>query len=158
MTKAILMAVAAMMLTAGGQVATPGTRQAALAADDLAWLAGRWESAEGARWTEEVWAAPRGGALLGLSRSGEGGAMREYEFLRIARDADGVLTYFASPGGRAAVPFRLTAQEASSATFANPAHDFPQLIRYRRDGDTLVATVSASDGSNAMSWTYRRVP
>ena len=54
------------------------------------------------------------------------------------------------------VGFRLVASDGTSATFENPAHDFPQRIQYRRDGDRLVATISARDGSNAMSWTYRR--
>lgn len=149
--KAIFAAALAAMLAGAAPAEAP-------AGEELGWLAGRWESVEGERWTEEVWASPRGGALLGLSRSGDGAAMREFEFLRIARDADGTLTYFASPGGQPAVAFRLTAQGGTSAAFANPAHDFPQLIRYRRDRDTMVATVSATDGSNAMSWTFRRVP
>lgn len=123
---------------------------------DLAWMAGRWESVQGGRWTEESWSAPRGGVMLGHSRSGSGDALREFEFLRLQAGADGVPVYLAQPGGRAPVPFRLTARERTGATFENPAHDFPQRIVYRREGDTMVATISALDGSNAVSWTYRR--
>jgi hypothetical protein len=94
--------------------------------------------------------------MLGHSRSGAGGQTREFEFLRVQADADGTLTYFAQPGGAPAVAFRLTGFNAAAATFDNPQHDFPQRIVYRRDGDTMVATISALDGSNAMSWTYRR--
>lgn len=135
-----------------GQAAPPAR------VDDLAWLSGRWETAgEGGRWTEEMWSAPRGGLMLGASRSGEGGAVREFEFLRLQAGEDGILTYLAQPGGRApAVPFRLARSDAASATFENPTHDFPQRIRYQRDGETLTATISAIDGSNAMSWSYRR--
>jgi hypothetical protein len=123
----------------------------------LGWMSGRWESqnAQG-RWTEESWSAPRGGLMLGHSRSGAGEQVREFEFLRIQAGPDGVPAYLAQPGGRPPVPFRLTAHDANSATFENPAHDFPQRIRYVRTGDTMVATISALDGSNAMSWTYRR--
>lgn len=123
----------------------------------LGWMGGRWEtvSANG-RWTEETWSAPRGGLMLGYSRSGAGDQVREFEFLRIQAGADGVPAYLAQPGGRSPVPFRLTAHDATSATFENPAHDFPQRIRYVRTGDSMVATISALDGSNAMSWTYRR--
>jgi hypothetical protein len=70
--------------------------------------------------------------------------------------ADGALAYLAQPGGRAPVAFRLAAREGTSATFENPTHDFPQRIRYVRAGETLTATISAMDGSNAMSWTFRR--
>lgn len=124
---------------------------------DLGWMSGRWEtvSAEG-DWTEESWAPPRGGLMLGYSRSGAGERLREFEFMRIEAGEDGVPAYLAQPAGRPAVAFRLTAHDAGSATFDNPAHDFPQRIVYRRTGDTMVATISALDGSNAMSWTYRR--
>lgn len=130
--------------------------QAPVGVGDLAWLSGRWETASEGRWTEESWSAPRGGLLLGYSRSGRGEAMREFEHLRIQADTDGVPAYWASPGGRVAVAFRLVSASGAEAVFENPQHDFPQRIRYRRDGDTLVATISAIDGSRAMSWTYRR--
>ena len=124
---------------------------------DLAWMSGRWETVSPrATWTEEVWSAPRAGVMLGYSRSGTGGAMREFEFLRIAAGADGVPAYLAQPGGQPAVPFRLVAHGAANATFENPQHDFPQRIVYRRTGDRMVATISALDGSHAMSWTFRR--
>ena len=94
--------------------------------------------------------------MLGYSRTSSGERTREFEFLRIVAGQDGVLAYVAQPGGRPPVSFRLTAHDATSATFANPLHDFPQRIVYRRSGDTMVATISALDGSRAMSWAYRR--
>ena len=126
------------------------------AVGDLDWMAGRWESRGTEGWTEEYWSAPRGGAMIGYSRTGEGDSMRAWEFLRLAPGEDGVPVYLASPGGRPPVPFRLVEQGEGRAVFANPSHDFPQRIVYRRDGDVMVATISASDGGNAMSWTYRR--
>ena len=126
------------------------------AVGDLGWMAGRWETASGDRWTEEYWSAPRGGAMIGFNRAGEGETLREFEFIRIAPGEDGVLVYHASPGGRSAVPFRLVEHSETGATFANPSHDYPQRIVYRRDGDIMVATISTSDGGNAMSWTFRR--
>jgi hypothetical protein len=126
--------------------------------DDLAWLGGQWESVSGEQWVEESWTSPRGGTMLGISRAGAGALLREFEFLRLQRGEDGVLAYIASPGGGAAVVFPLVEATPSSATFANPGHDFPQLIRYERDGETMRATISASDGGNAMSWTFRRLP
>jgi hypothetical protein len=133
-----------------GQAAPPAS------VADLAWMSGHWESVRGGRWTEESWSAPRGGVMLGHSRSGSNDALREFEFLRLQAGADGVPVYLAQPGGRPPVAFRLTARSGTGATFENPAHDFPQRIVYRRSGDSMVATISALDGSNAMSWTYRR--
>ncbi len=133
-----------------------GAAQGPAGQNDLCWISGRWQTETRGRWTEEVWAEPRGGMLIGFSRSGEGDRVGEFEFLRIQAGADGVPVYIAQPGGRAPVAFRLTAASGTGATFENPAHDYPQRIVYRRDGETLVATISAIDGANAMQWTYRR--
>jgi hypothetical protein len=142
----------ALALLLMGQAAPPAS------VADLAWMSGRWET-EGMNdnVTQESWSEPRAGAMLGYSRSGTGERMREFEFLRIQAGADGVPTYHAQPGGRPPVSFRLTAHSATSATFENPQHDFPQRIRYERTGgDTMMATISKLDGSNAMRWLYRR--
>lgn len=124
--------------------------------DDLGWLAGDWVSEADGRWTEESWAPPRGGLMLGHSRSGRGDSLREFEFIRIAAGADGTPAYIAMPQGGAPVTFRLVRHEAASATFENAAHDYPQRIAYARAGDTLTATISAIDGSKPRRWTYRR--
>ena len=124
--------------------------------DDLGWLAGDWVSEADGRWTEESWAAPRGGMMIGYSRSGRGEALREFEFLRIAADEGGALAYLAQPQGRAPVAFPLVRYDKASATFENAAHDYPQRIHYARSGDTLTATISKIDGSKPRSWTYRR--
>ncbi len=149
--KAVFANLAAGLLVA----ATPAASQTS-GVDDLAWMAGQWASEEGERWTEESWTAPRGGVMLGYSRSGRGDVLREFEFIRIARGADGALAYIAMPQGGAPVAFRLVRREGTSATFENPAHDYPQRIHYARDGDTLTATISAIDGSKPRRWTYRR--
>jgi hypothetical protein len=121
---------------------------------DLGWMSGHWQTADGA--TEEDWSAPRAGMMLGTSRTIRTGVAREYEFLRIQAGADGVPVYWASPNGVPPVGFRLSRAGPASATFDNPGHDYPQRIVYRRDGEALVATISAIDDSHATSWTYRR--
>ncbi|MBX3561371.1 MAG: hypothetical protein KF780_06115 [Sphingomonas sp.] len=130
--------------------------QAPATVDDLGWMAGHWTREADGRWTEESWTAPRGGMMLGVSRSGRAEAVREFEFIRLQAGADGVPVYWASPGGRPPVAFRLASHGPNEAVFENPAHDFPQRIRYRREGETMTATISAIDGSNAMSWQFRR--
>lgn len=124
--------------------------------DNLAWLAGQWSREADGRWTEESWTGPRGGVMLGHSRSGQGDTLREFEFLRVQAGADGVPVYLAQPGGAAPVAFRLVQHGAASATFENAAHDYPQRIEYVRKGGTLTATISLIDGTKPMRWVYRR--
>ena len=143
----IMAAVLSVLLVAASPAAT---------VDDLGWLAGDWASEADGRWTEESWAPARGGVMLGHSRSGRDEALREFEFLRIARGDDGALAYIAMPQGGAPVAFRLVRHDPASATFENAAHDYPQRIAYVRSGDTLTATISAIDGSKPRSWSYRR--
>lgn len=145
--KAILAMAAAVVLAA----ASPAAK-----VEDLGWLAGQWVREEGERWTEESWTAPRGGVMLGHSRSRRGDGLREFEFLRVQAGADGVPAYIAQPGGRAPVAFALVRRDGTSATFENAAHDYPQRIHYARTGDMLTATISLIDGSKPMRWTFRR--
>lgn len=131
---------------------------AAPAADveSLAWMSGAWISETDEGWVEELWTEPRGGMILGTNRSGEGATATGFEFLRIETDADGTISYKASPGGQAPIAFRLVSSGPNEAVFENPAHDYPTRIVYRRDGDSLVATVSGPQDSNKLSWTFRR--
>ena len=126
-------------------------------AEDLGWLAGTWlaEEAEG-RWTEERWAAPRGGVMLGTSLSGQGAKAGWYEFMRIAPGKDGRLAFHASPEGAPASAFPLVSSGRREAAFENPAHDYPTRIVYRREGNVLSATISGAGGANARSWRFRR--
>ena len=128
----------------------------AASVEDLGWLAGDWVSEADGRWTEEYWTGPRGGVMMGASRSGQGETLREFEFIRIAAGDDGALAYIAMPQGGAPVAFALVRHDAASATFENAAHDYPQRIAYARTGDTLTATISAIDGSKPRRWTYKR--
>ena len=120
-----------------------------------AWLAGAWSLAgDGGTWTEEFWTHPRAGMMIGASREGQGETLRSWESIRILRTEDGSLAYVPMPGGGAPVEFLLSDQRAQMIEFANPAHDFPQRIRYWREGDTLNAEIALIDGSRAIQWTY----
>jgi hypothetical protein len=138
----------------------------------LAWLSGDWEEVkpEGphvASWTLEHWTRPRGGVMLGTNLSGRrtgnsfsadvGEVARGFEYMRIARGSDGVLAFHASPNGAPASAFPAIRAEPGMVVFENSAHDYPQRIVYRREGDALVATISLIDGSNPMSWNFRLV-
>lgn len=125
----------------------------------LDWLVGKWcTDAVNGRTTCETW-APMGadhvmrGETVTTSAKGE-----RREPMRITDDA-GTLVFHAEPPGQAPTDFRSAAPGATpqSAEFVNAAHDYPQRIRYRREGELLIAEISLADGSKPMRWSYHRV-
>ena len=120
-------------------LAAAGSAQAT--GDDLAWMSGRWCSGSSDERVEEVWLTPAGGHLLGVSRTLKLDRLSGFEYLRIGL-ADGVMTYFAQPGGRPPTAFARVDGGADWVRFENTAHDFPQRIEYRRSGDALQAEIS----------------
>jgi hypothetical protein len=64
------------------------------------------------------------------------------------------------PNGRSpATDFVLTRIEARSATFENPAHDFPKMIRYAVTEDgTLEAVVSGDASERPQTFLFKRQP
>lgn len=122
-----------------------------------AWMAGAWEQRDRDAWVDETWTAPRGGMMAGSSRTGKGEGLQFWELLRIARKADGSVSYFAMPKGAPATEFVLTRSGPAMAEFTNPAHDYPQRIRYWREGRVLNAEIALIDGTRPQRWTYRRV-
>ncbi len=125
------------------------------------WMAGCWSqeslSPGGAsKWTEECWMAPRGGVMLGAGRAGSGDKLSEWEATQILAGRDGKLVYWASPDGGVRVAFTEASRGPMEIVFANAAHDYPQRIRYWRDGAMLNAEISLIDGSKAVRWRYKR--
>ena len=127
--------------------------------DRLRWMAGCWELVAGERVTHEQWMAPLGGLMLGMSRTVVRDSVREYEQLRI-ETRSGVATYVAHPSGQTTTAFAATSVTDTSVVFANPGHDFPQRIVYRRLGsDSLVARIEGDRGGTVrgMNFPMRRV-
>jgi hypothetical protein len=129
-----------------------------LGVDRLAWLAGCWVRASGGRVVEEQWMRPRGATLLGMSRTVRGDTTVEFESMRVYEEG-GRLVFAARPSGQPPAEFRSTEVTDSSVTFANPAHDFPQRIVYRRlsDGSLLARVEGTRKGAAAaVDFPYRR--
>ncbi|WP_395645501.1 DUF6265 family protein [Terricaulis sp.] len=137
---------------------------------DLAWLKGCWrteaprEAESGAQITE-VWIAPPGPAMFGYSYTEGEGEIQGWEQMRIEM-IDGVPTFIAMPNGGAPVRFRAIPAEDTQiygarpdgdAAFANPAHDFPQLVTYTLFDERLRAMISRIDGGDAIIFEYRRI-
>ena len=127
----------------------------------VAWIAGVWSGARGSSTPEtkieERWTPAAGGSMLAISRTMRDGLMPAFEFLCIV-ERDGGLVYTAMPNGRSpATDFTLTKIDATSATFENPAHDFPKMIRYTQGPDgSLEATISGAGGEKPQTFVFKR--
>ena len=117
------------------------------------WMAGCWEQKTGDNWVEECWTRARAGQMMGSSRTGKGDVLGWYEHVRITAEADGT-TYCALPKGQAGGCFKATKATDTEIVFENDAHDYPQRIRYWREGKDLAAEISLKDGSKAQQWRY----
>jgi hypothetical protein len=127
-------------------------------ASRLAWLAGCWENRGPRNLIEEQWMAPRGGTMLGMARTTRADSLVEFEQLRIV-ERDDRLVYMAQPSGQSLTEFTSTELGDSVVVFANPAHDFPQRIIYRRIGtDAIQARIEGTMQGKArgIDFPYRR--
>ena len=95
-----------------------------------AWMTGSWERIEGEKWADEFWTPPKAGIMIGASRSGYGGKLGFWEHMRIVREADGRLAFWAISGDQKPVRFAAVRSDQKEIVFENPAHDYPQRIRY----------------------------
>jgi hypothetical protein len=126
--------------------------------DRVAWLHGCWEQIGAQRIVEEQWMAPRGGSMLGMSRTVRDGRLLEYESVMIREDG-GALVYDARPAGQPPASFRANDVSSDAVVFENAQHDFPQRVGYRRDGaDRITAWIEGtSDGRmRRTEFPYRR--
>ena len=121
------------------------------------WMAGTWMTEDGASWSDEVWTDARGGLMLGIARTGFGPKLNTWEIAQIRQKPDGTISFLAQPQGKPPSEFPMVLVSEEAIEFANPAHDYPQRIRYWRQGKLLMAEISKIDGSQAMRWNYRPV-
>ena len=139
---------AALLAFAVPALAQPLPRVAA-----LDWMTGSWVSAGDARVTES-WIGPANGLMVAANLTAGPGGKRFFEFLRISDTAEG-FSYFASPGGRPAVEFKMKSLEGQRVVFENLTHDFPQRVLYWRDGDALIARIEGPNGKS-QEWRFSR--
>lgn len=134
---------------AGGMLfGTLANAQQPAQADRLAWLAGCWEQRGSNRLIMETWMPPLGGAMIGASRTVVGGALREFEHIRITTDS-GRLVYTALPSGQREAKFPAISVSDTSIVFENLQHDFPQRIIYRKRGvDSVIARIEGPGPNN----------
>ena len=127
---------------------------------DLGWLAGCWEMQNDKRGLSitEMWMKPEGDAMMGVGRTVKARKVVDFEFLRIIETPMG-LAYVSRPSAnKDDTSFALIKALANEIVFENPAHDFPQRIIYRREGERLHARIEgAKDGkSRGIDFPYNR--
>ena len=125
----------------------------------LAWLGGCWETASGGRTVEEQWMAPRGGSMVGVSRTLRENSLVEFEVV-VIREQENQLAYEAHPSGQPSAVFISRAWTDSTVVFENLQHDFPQRIGYQRSGsNSLLAWIEGNRQGQAqrVEFPYNRV-
>ncbi|PHS38256.1 MAG: hypothetical protein COA91_08375 [Robiginitomaculum sp.] len=108
---------------------------------------GCWESADGL--AREVWNMDPSGWLFGyaLNRNTDG-KITFFEHMRI-ENTDGMQMLIVLGADSTTVGFaRAKTKDSREFRFENPAHDFPQIIRYQRADKQLNAVISKLDGSS----------
>jgi Domain of unknown function (DUF6265) len=105
----------------------------------LSWLSGCWQEDGAESGSIEIWLAPAGGTMLGVSRTVKAGKTVAYEFMRIDARSDGKLAFTAKPSSQAEATFPVLRIGKQEIVFENKAHDFPQRIIYRAATPTNLA-------------------
>jgi len=128
-------------------------------AHELAWMAGCWQSTNGV--TREYWAPTLATHMFGHSVTVGDGQVQFFEHMRIEMHggADGnTYVFSAYPNGEGPSNFASTEIGSQTITFANAEHDYPQRIIYKRDGDTLSASISLIGGDKRNDWVFEQCP
>lgn len=120
--------------------------------DGLSWMAGHWSDGT----VEELWLAPKGELMLGVNRTIAKNGKAAFEFLRIAKTADGI-AYLAQPSGKPPTTFKLVELAPGRAVFANPENDFPKRVVYELRDGKLCARVDSGEDSGGEEWCWSRV-
>ena len=111
------------------------------------WLVGDWQRTNdiATNQTSEYWEKQSATEFAGLGCALSAGDTTFLEKIRLYRSTEG--WYYEVTGvNEEPVPFRITAVQKEGFIAENPDNEFPKIIRYRRAGDNLTASVSA-DGN-----------
>lgn len=107
---------------------------------DINWLQGRWESATPEGTIFEEWTTAGTNELAGIGGFVKGADTMISETIALKMQ-DTNLVYIPTVKGQnndQPITFTLSEAAGDSFVFENPAHDFPQVICYKRMGDTAM--------------------
>ncbi len=119
--------------------------------ENLAWLAGCWESSSATKTSGERWTKPAGKMMMATAQTIKNDKTVSFEFLRIVENDLGIF-YIAKPSQNTSeTSFKLVKWGESEAVFENPEHDFPQRVIYRLEKDkSLFARVEGKNNGKEM--------
>lgn len=126
----------------------------------VAWLAGCWAAENREPGSVEHWLAPAGGTMLGMNRTVRSGKTVQFEFMQFRIGGNGTLEFVALPSGQSETSFALVSASDGLASFAAPAHDFPQKVTYQAmPGGRMVGRIEGtlSGESRIIEFPYKRV-
>ena len=126
---------------------------------ELSWLSGHWQTKpKSTTQIEEHWTEPAGATMVGMGRTVVGEKTTEFEYLRIEQRENSIY-YVASPNGRCpATDFKLVKLTSEEVIFANPQHDFPKRVIYRKAGkNSITASIDGGEGTKSMTFPYQRM-
>jgi hypothetical protein len=122
-----------------------------------AFMTGCWIMQSGDRTAEECWTRGNAGLMIGSGRAWANDRIDNWEWMRIERGKDGQLSFFASPNGTPQTAFPAVSVTDREVVFANPAHDYPQRVRYWKTDDGIRAEIAKADGSSPVRYDFRRM-
>jgi hypothetical protein len=130
------------LLARAGMAAQDGT-----VAQRFQWLEGCWAGARRDTRFREIWTVAGPDLMLGMGTTSAGSKPAEFDYFRI-ETRDGRPAYVAQPGGVPPTVFSLQPSSPPDApVFANPAHDYPKRVGYRRvNASSLLAFIDGGDG------------
>jgi Domain of unknown function (DUF6265) len=122
--------------------------------DDLRWMTGCWSHNGAEPGSVEMWTAPAGGTLFGISRTVKNAKTVAHEFMQIRWEDDG-LVFTARPSNQAEASFRAIRFASNEVVFENLEHDFPQRVMYRLTAPgVIVARIEGTRGGKARGIDY----
>jgi hypothetical protein len=114
---------------------------------DFDWLLGNWErlNEEEGKQTFENWEKISASSYTGIGFTMQNGDTLKQEWMQVTNTNDTWTLTVEVPEDSGAVSFQLTNLTANEFTFVNNEIDFPNTIRYWRNGDKINATIASME-------------
>ncbi len=123
---------------------------------DLEILVGEWESYKGVKFNEN-WRFANENLFEGEGFSLNGTDTAFFESLQIIREGDSIFYRVLFEDQKVITDFLLTEASRTSWTFINPDNDFPSIINYRVQKDSLLSvTITNIRGNKEQSFYLKR--
>lgn len=112
------------------------------------WLLGAWVGEAGGNRMSETWVKAGNSAYKAETylTFGTDTLFREYSRLNKAGSSLHCIITIPDQNDAKPVVFKLTKQEDDLLVFENQEHDFPQVIVYQHQGDSIIAEISGMQG------------